>query len=262
MSFGARAHADALRGYDHFASMPVPPQKHDKIAIVTSNKVHTEFHKSRLVFLEALMERIPEYLDVYGRGFKTIDDKADALWPHKYHIALENCTGRDTWTEKVADPFLCWSFPFYSGCTNLAEYFPEDSFLELDTTDPDKAAQTIKTSIETDLWSRSLPALTQARELILEKYNIAQQLVKLAQHLLTHDVKPADAPRRWIWSERALWPEPSARGSIGQWALRNAIMLFDPGAELKTVGLRNSIEAARNRKRARKLAVLEGKKRD
>ena len=262
MSFGARSGADALHGYDHFAPLTAPSQKQDKVAVVTSNKVHTEFQKKRLAFLEALMERIPECLEIYGRGFKTIDDKADALWPHKYHIALENCTGYDTWTEKVADPFLCWSFPFYSGCTNLADYFPKDSFLELDTTNPDQAARTIKTAIENDLWSRSLPAMTQARDLILEKHNIAHQLVKLAQHLLIHDTAAADSPRRWIWSERALWPEPGARGSVGQWVMRNVILLFEPGAELKTVGLRRRIEAARTRKRARKLAALESQKHD
>ena len=262
MSFGERTGADALRGYDYFASLSSPPEKQDKIAIVTSNKVHTQFHKSRLAFLEALMKRIPEHLDIYGRGFKTIDDKADALLPHKYHIALENCTGQDTWTEKVADPFLCWSFPFYSGCTNLGDYFPKDSFLDLDISSPDKAAQMIQAAIKNDLWSRSLPALTQARELILEKYNIAHQLVELTEYLLKQPVVTTDDPRRWIWSERALWPERGARGSVGEWAMRNAIMLFDPGAELKTVGLRKRIEEARSGKRARKLAMLEAQKRN
>ncbi|NRB18982.1 MAG: hypothetical protein HRU33_15815 [Rhodobacteraceae bacterium] len=49
----------ASRDHDWFSALE-PPKKSDKISIVTSTKVHTEYHRKRLRFVEAMIEKIPQ----------------------------------------------------------------------------------------------------------------------------------------------------------------------------------------------------------
>ena len=52
------------------------------------------------------------------------------------HIAVENHIAPHHWTEKLSDSFLGYCLPFYIGCPNAADYFPEQSFIGLDIEDP------------------------------------------------------------------------------------------------------------------------------
>ena len=127
------------KGYDYFTAL-APGEKRDKISIVSSTKVFTEFHRKRVRFIEEIQRLIPEHLELYGRGYRSIGDKSDALLPCKYHLAIENGTGLDIWTEKLADPLLCWAHPFYAGCTNVEDYLPKGSFSYIDLDRPEHAA--------------------------------------------------------------------------------------------------------------------------
>ncbi|GAA6199382.1 glycosyltransferase family 10 [Aquicoccus sp. SU-CL01552] len=245
-----------MKGYDAFAALKVPP-KRDKISVVTSNKVFTDYHRKRVTFLDAIIDKIPDHLEIFGRGYRSVDDKAEALLPCKYHIALENCDGDDTWTEKLADPLLCWAFPFYAGCTNVEAYFPNDSFSYLDLNNPDQMAQDMVAAVQNDLWGRSLKAIATARDRLLSEHSLAFQLLRLAMSAHQSPAPDPAAPMRHIWSEKSLWPESGARGNLADWTLRNTLMTFDKGIELKTLGLRRKLEAARSRRRKRKLARLE-----
>lgn len=246
-----------FRGYDYFSKL-APPPKRDKVSVVTSNKSFTEYHQKRIAFLDALIEKIPEHLEIYGRGHKSVDDKRLALEPCKYHLALENSHGPDTWTEKLADPYLCWAYPFYAGATNVEAYFPASSFSYLDLDAPDKAAEQIVQAVQSGLWDKQRDAIAAARETVLNEQNIARQLVHLARDLTA---QPAGDGSKTLYlrSERSLWPEKGARGSVGQWALRNGLMLFDKQIELRTAGWRNRLDAAKTRRRQRKLQRLEEK---
>ena len=137
VNFSTTGNAPPLRDHDWFSALDIP-QKSDKISIVTSTKVHTEFHRKRMRLVETLIAKIPDHLEIYGRGFKSIDDKADAMLPCRYHLAIENGDGPHSWTEKLVDPWLCWAFPFYAGCDNVQDYFPSQSFEYLDLEKPDR----------------------------------------------------------------------------------------------------------------------------
>ena len=241
-----------LKGLDWFRALE-PPAKQDRISIVTSNKAFTPYHRKRLAFIEALVARIPDRIELFGRGFRTVDDKKDALLPYRYHLAVENGDGPDLWTEKLADPYLCWSFPFYAGCTNIGDYFPPDSFHMVDLDRPEEAARQMVTRIENGHWHRVLPALTEARERILTRYNAAELFVRLARAALAKPVGPAPARPRLIRSERSLWPEKGAKGTVAEWAVRNLALAIDPRAELRTAALQRLLEARRARRRAQRL---------
>ncbi|MBE1296623.1 glycosyltransferase family 10 domain-containing protein [Phycobacter azelaicus] len=247
----------AHRGYDWFKTLTPPEDKQDKIAIVTSNKVHTEYHRKRMRLVDTLIEQIPEHIEIYGRGFKPIGDKADALLPYKYNLAVENGEGPHVWTEKLTDPWLCWSFPFYAGCSNVGEYCPKDSFELINLDDPVAEASRMVQEIQNGRWEAAQSAIASARETVLEEENIMVLMANLAQEAAHRSTKPRSSHPHYIWSERSLWPEEGCRGSLPEWMLRNAILMFAPEAELKTRRLRDWYEVKKSERRARKLAKTE-----
>ncbi len=226
---------DAALGYDHFKALQ-PPAKDDKISIVTSTKASTDYHRKRLAFIEILKDRIPEHIELYGRGFKPVDDKMDALLPHKYHLALENGAGRYTWTEKLADPLLCWALPFYVGCTNVADELPADSIVPLDMDDPDTAINFMMQARQNNLWSDRLDTLGQARDLLLEDFNTLGLFARLTKAAMATPAEPSTP--RIIHAERALWPEKGGRGSVPEMLLRRTIQGLAPNFDLAVARLR------------------------
>lgn len=255
ISFPDAAKLQIAMDHDQFTNLE-PPSKSDKISIVTSRKRLTEYHDKRLQFVESLIEKIPDHLEVYGRGFRPVEDKADAILPYQYHLAIENGGGPHTWTEKLVDPWLCWAFPFYAGCDNVEEYFPRQSFEYINLDDPDTAADQMIRDIANGRWQHSISAIAEARKLTLEKHNLMVLFGELAKAAFAFPAAAQEKPN-FIWSERSLLPEKGCRGSIPEWALRNAILFVDPRAEQKTVGLRRWIDQRRSKRRAAKLEKQE-----
>jgi hypothetical protein len=158
-----------------------PIIKSSLISTVCSSKQqkHTLHHK-RYDFTQKLKSYIPE-LDIFGHGVKPMLDKAEAIDPYRYHIAIENHQCDHHWTEKVSDVFLGWGLPFYYGCTNLKDYFPEDSFIEIDINDLDKSIDIIRHAISNNAYEKRLTAITESRRRILHEYNLFAVLAKLAE---------------------------------------------------------------------------------
>ena len=148
-----------------------PPRKSAAISMVWSGKKqrHT-WHYRRHRFMEHLRSAMPE-LEVYGRGIRELDDKAQTIDSYRYTIAIENHIAVHHWTEKLADPLLGYCLPFYYGCPNAAEYFPSESFIAIDIDDLDAAERTIREAIREGAYERRLPAITEARRRVLEQYN-------------------------------------------------------------------------------------------
>lgn len=171
---------DTVRDYDALAAMP-PPEKTAAISTVCSSKQqgHT-LHRKRYQFIQWLNKKMPE-LEVFGRGVRFIDDKADAVDPYRCHIAIENHVAPHHWTEKLADCFLGWSLPIYHGCQNVAEYFPEDSFIPIDIQKPDASLAAIQAAIEPAEYERRLPAIREARRRVLEEYNLFALLSRIIE---------------------------------------------------------------------------------
>ncbi|HEB97234.1 MAG TPA: glycosyltransferase [Sedimenticola thiotaurini] len=159
-----------LLGYDEIAAGR--PEKEAEIATVCSEKQqrHTLHHR-RYRFVQELKARLPE-LEIYGHGVRDMDDKAESLDRYRYHVAIENYRGPHHWTEKLADCFLGLSLPFYYGCDNVDDYFPRESLIRIDIADPDGAARVIRRAMADDEYGRRLPALLEARRLVLEEYNL------------------------------------------------------------------------------------------
>jgi len=179
------------RDYD-FLSTTLLPEKNHILSWITSTKSILGGHKKRMSFLGDVSKIIPE-LELVGTnihhisnpeerkmnaeeqqrlGFKIVEDKWEGLAPYKYSLAIENFSGPDYWTEKLADCFLAWTLPIYYGCTNLESYFPADSFIRIDINDPKEATKIIKQTILSDCWENRLYAISEARDLVLNKYQL------------------------------------------------------------------------------------------
>lgn len=223
------ANPGSALGYDDVAALPAP-EKDDRISIVTSRKASTPYHRQRLAFIDRLVARIPDRVVLYGREFNPVADKKDALLPHRYHLALENGAGRFSWTEKLADPILCWSLPFYVGCENVEDELPRDALIRLDLNEPDAAIDTMLSAVDGDAWQARLPALTEARNRILTHHNAMALFARMARQLAQ---APRSGPPVMLRSERSLPPEPGARGSWPEMIARRGLQMIDPQIELR-----------------------------
>ena len=236
-----------------FADLPCPSDKDDKISIVTSTKAHTQFHRERLDFIEILKQRIPEHITLYGSGHKPISDKKDVLLPSKYHLALENGGGPFAWTEKLADPLLCWSLPFYFGADNIHEDLPRDCIVPINLNDPDTAIERMIRAIKQDLWKTRRDTIGQARDLVMTQHNIINVFTDLAHRAMVKapTVDPK-ARKRLIRSERSFLPQKGGRGGIRQMLLRRGLTAIDPNIELRVARLQSKLKARRDARQQHK----------
>ncbi|OZA47199.1 MAG: glycosyltransferase [Hydrogenophilales bacterium 17-61-76] len=141
----------------------VPMAKTADLSTVCSSKRqgHT-LHRARYDFTQALKAKLP-FMEIYGHGVRPMVDKADALDPYRYHLAIENHLGPHHWTEKLADPFIGACMPVYYGCPNAEDYFPPESFIRIDIAAVDAAAETIQRAHVASLASPASPVYIQSR---------------------------------------------------------------------------------------------------
>ncbi|MBR3757280.1 MAG: hypothetical protein IKK62_02460 [Bacteroidaceae bacterium] len=202
-TFDTRGQGTATIDYDQFKQMDTP-KKTKLLSVVTSNKAFTQGHQDRINFVEKLKEHYGDQLDVFGRGFRSFNDKWDVLAPYKYHIAIENSHSNYYWTEKLSDCYLAETFPIYYGCKNVHDYFPQDAMAIIDIYDVERSIATIDRLIANEKhFDNHLPQLKQSKELVLEDYNffnyVATVLDKLNPDLPKEDVTllPAKTMSDW-----------------------------------------------------------------
>jgi len=158
---------------------PAVDAKTRDISVVYSPKRqwHT-LHAQRFDFIEAMRALLPE-MAVFGRGATPMDDKADALTPFRYHLAVENYIGRHHITEKLTDAFLGRCLPFYAGAPNAADYFPKESFIAIDIRDPAGAAARIRRALRGAEWARPRAQIEGARRRVLEEHHVFAVLCRI-----------------------------------------------------------------------------------
>ena len=157
--------------YDELASIKQPKKK-KLLSVICSNKSFMPEYQKRIEFIEKLKEHFGDKVDLFGRGIKEVADKWDALAPYKYHIALENSSHKDYWTEKLSDAFLSFCYPIYYGCPNIEKYFDKKMLSQIDIKNPDKAILIIEKIIADKTFEKSQKQIEQARNQCLNQYNL------------------------------------------------------------------------------------------
>lgn len=195
--------------FDQMVAHPPEHKTRDLAMVFSPKRQRHTLHHRRFEFMRRLMELLPE-MDVYGRGVRPLDDKAEALDAYRYHIAIENYVGPHHWTEKLSDPFLGLALPFYCGCTNAVDYFPPESFIPVDMKDPEGAARIIRAAIENKEYEKRLPAIEEARRRVLYEHNffalVAREIEK------RHDPSRQADGHGVIYSRHALRKKSLAGG--------------------------------------------------
>ena len=109
--------------------------KTNELSLISSNKAFTRGHRLRLDFCRQLAVDFGCQSHFFGRGINEFTSKWTPLKNYKYTIAIEN-SREDHWiTEKLTDPFLAYTYPFYYGAQNAGDYYPVKSFTAIDIND-------------------------------------------------------------------------------------------------------------------------------
>ena len=163
-----------------------PPKTQD-ISIFLSKKAqrHTT-HRLRHEFSHAIAEHFADRIEAFGKDFRPVDIKAKGLDQFRYTVALENHIGQHHWTEKLSDAFLGLCLPFYAGCPNAADYFPEDSFVPIDMRDVSGSIETMERAIRDDWYSQRLSAIREAKRRVLEEYNLQNVIGRTIEEAVLH----------------------------------------------------------------------------
>lgn len=218
--------------YDRLARQE-PPAKPLPISTVCSSKrMRHTLHNDRYLFTQTLKARLPS-LDIFGQGIRPIEDKADALDPYKLHLAIENHVCRHHWTEKLSDPFLGYCLPLYHGCPNVADYFPGESLIPINIHNSDEAIERIKKALQDNEYEKRLPAIREARRLVLNEYALFPLVSRLIEE--RHQIRGGGIPSpHIIYSRRSIRrkrPVSAILDGIDKAMLRIGYLLSNPPSQ-------------------------------
>jgi hypothetical protein len=133
-------------------------------------------HKLRTAFVANHLQKLP-YFDLFGTDLpiphlphSEMRAKDKCLFPYKYHFCAENSWEQNYFSEKLTDAFLAYCLPLYWGCPNAEEFFPPESFVRLPLEEPEHALEIVKKTIADGEWRKRLPAIREARRLVMDRY--------------------------------------------------------------------------------------------
>lgn len=163
--------------YDQLSATYAHPRKDRLLSSIVGGAVFLPGHKLRQNFIKKVLDSdLP--LELFGKNIRPLEDKTQGLEQYFFSFAIENNSNPDMWTEKLADCFLSWTMPIYYGCSNLTKYFPPKSFIQIDINSPESTIQKLKTKLTQEFWESSLDSIREARELVLNKYQLFPFLVE------------------------------------------------------------------------------------
>ncbi len=91
------------------------------VSIIASDKIKSIGHKLRHEVIEKFAAA--HNIDVFGRGYKEIPYKLEALKDYAYTIVIENEQSKGWFTEKLIDAFQTGCIPIYWGAPDIYDYF-------------------------------------------------------------------------------------------------------------------------------------------
>ena len=160
-----------------------PPDKRFDLSVFCSTQASTPEHRMRLRFVDRLASHFGDRLHWYGNGVNPVSEKWEGLAQYRSTIVLENRSTPRIITEKLADAYLAYAYPFYWGASDVADYVPADSLTALDIRDLQGAIETIEVALDTGLPERALPAMSTARLWVLHEWNPYARMADIAEEI-------------------------------------------------------------------------------
>lgn len=159
-----------------------PVIKKSLISTIQSNKMTTQTHRDRINFIGEVSKKCN--LDIFGSIHlrnKNLEynDKKSGLDDYKYSLSFDNQINIENFFgTQLTDSILRWTVPIYGGGAKLNNFFPDKSFIKIDPSDLNDVEKVIDL-INNDDYEDRLEALTEARRLILDEYNIWPTIKKV-----------------------------------------------------------------------------------
>lgn len=104
--------------------------KTKSVSMVYSDKKHLEGHYLRHRIANELSG-----IDLYGSGYKFIEDKIIAMKDHRFSIVVENCKTDYYFSEKLIDCFVTGTIPIYWGCPSIGKFFNIEGIITFNSID-------------------------------------------------------------------------------------------------------------------------------
>jgi hypothetical protein len=126
--------------------------KTKNLSIIASPKAIVAGHRLR----HEVVDRYGDRMDVFGRAYRNVADKTDALADYRYSIAIENSRFDTYFTEKIIDCFLTGTVPIYWGTEKIVEFFDAGGIISFPSVDDLDA---VIASLTEEDYLRRLPSI-------------------------------------------------------------------------------------------------------
>jgi hypothetical protein len=191
--------------YDELKSMEYP-YKTKKISCIISNKKIGKTYEDRVNFITEYSNKYQDTIDIFGKGWNNElginykgelgsyhqenninTSKFDGLYNYNYSICLENYPNENVLSEKITDCLLSWCMPIYYGPPCTSKYYPNDAYYLIDINDKN-IYDKIKKITYQNLTQKNIEAIRESRNLILDKYNIWEQIYQIIEDTIKFKV--------------------------------------------------------------------------
>lgn len=95
------------------------------VSVIGTEKQRAPGHQMR----HEVIKRFGEKADVWGRGYKPVSSKYEALSPYRYSIVVESIRLDDYFSEKLIDALCLGTIPIYWGSPTIADHFDMDGII-------------------------------------------------------------------------------------------------------------------------------------
>jgi len=149
--------------------------KTKKLCSILSDKEMCDGHRLRKEFTKKFLEK--HNFDLYGEvKFHNSElqnnDKFSTLKDYKYCLGFDNQDTIDNFFgTQFTDSILAECCPIFWCGTDLSKHFPEGSFIQIDIKKEGEIERVIEL-LENDDFEKRIPAIKEAKRLLLEKYNV------------------------------------------------------------------------------------------
>ena len=140
-------------------------KKSKLISCIVSDLQMNEGHRLRLEIAKQIEES--GQVDMYGKAFKFVPKKIDALKDYMFSFAMENAYYESYFTEKLHDCLLTGTMPIYLGAPNIGDFYNLDGMVIMER-DADGEVSFASEILSEEYYNDHLDAVKDNYERVLE----------------------------------------------------------------------------------------------
>lgn len=151
------------------------PKKTKELCCILSDTEVCDGHTLRKKFTKEFLDK--HKFDLYGKikfsnSVLVNNDKFNTLINYKYCLGFDNQDYIDNFFgTQFTDSILAECCPIFWCGTDLSKHFPENSYIQINIKNPNEIER-ILDILKNDDFEKRIPAIKEAKRLLLDKYNI------------------------------------------------------------------------------------------